>query len=160
MNPAKRRCHVFDQRLSLLLLHHQRSDEFGRRDRVLRQRPLRSGKPDRSTERRSQLAAGAGRQPALELGLHGDDLPGLEPESLVRSVAAGATGAMGGKTPTRETNGVEDGVQDILECVCPHSVPDCAHGTLLGLPPPGLESVATRLLATVRRLEMLTIEDR
>ena len=42
--------------VSLFLLHHQRPRYTGRRDRVLRQRPLQSGEPDRTAQGRGQGA--------------------------------------------------------------------------------------------------------
>ena len=53
---------------------------LGERSRVRGQRPLRSGEPARPTQGRRAGLARAGRQPGEQLGLHGDDFAGLEPE--------------------------------------------------------------------------------
>ena len=83
------------RRLPLLLLPDQRPHQLGGRDRAVGQRPLRSGEPARATQRRGAGLAGAGRQPGEQLGLHGDDRAGLEPEGLVGAVAARAAGPRG-----------------------------------------------------------------
>ena len=81
----------------LLLLHHQRlGDRRGRRG-LRGQRPLRPGEPDRPVGRRGAGAVGPGRQPAQQLGLHGDDGPGVEPQGVVGTVVAGAA-AVGAKS--------------------------------------------------------------
>ena len=60
------------------------------------QRPLRPGEPDRATEGRRPRAAGGGGQPGEQLGVHGDDGVGVEPEGVVRAVGPGAPAAQGG----------------------------------------------------------------
>ena len=79
---------------ALLLLHHQRVDVVARGGGVLRQRPLQPGEPDRAAEERGAGVAGAGEHAGVQLGVHGDDGVGLEPEG-VAGVAAAADGGTG-----------------------------------------------------------------
>ena len=50
-------------------------------------------------KRRGAGAAGAGGQPGEQLGVHGDDGVGLEPEGVVGAVAAGGAGPLAGAAP-------------------------------------------------------------
>ena len=74
--------------VSLLLPHHQRPSDSGRRDRVLGQRPVRPGKPDRPAQERGVCADDARGQSGEQLGVHGDGQLGLEPEGLDRPIDA------------------------------------------------------------------------
>ena len=47
-------------------------DDAGRGDRVLGQRPLRPGEPDRPAQGRGACADDAGGRPGEQLGVHGD----------------------------------------------------------------------------------------
>ncbi len=56
---------------------------------VPRQRPLQPGEPDRPAPERREGSADAVGQPGQQLGVHGDDVPGVDPEGVVRVAAAG-----------------------------------------------------------------------
>jgi len=58
-------------------------------DRLRLQRPLRAGELDRANRQRRAGAGGPRQQPREQLGLHGDDQPGVDSQSVVRTVAAG-----------------------------------------------------------------------
>ena len=118
----------------------------GGRDRVLRQRPLQSGKPAGATARRRAVADGAGGQSGEQLGVHGDDGVGLEPESLVGVDAAGRAGTLAGEIPSGEAWVLRHGVQDVRECLCASALPDRADGPQVGVSAVGMEPAPTDLL--------------
>ena len=57
-------------------------------EKISGQRALQSGKRDRAAQKRSQRHAHAGGRFVQQLGLHGDDLLGLESEGVVRLALA------------------------------------------------------------------------
>ena len=65
-----------------------RVDYTGGANRQSGQRALQSGERDRAAQKRSQRHAHAGGRFAEQLGLHGDDLLGLESEGVVRLALA------------------------------------------------------------------------
>ena len=65
-----------------------RVDYSRRANRQSGQRALQSGERDRAAQKRSQRHAHAGGRFAEQLGLHGDDLLGLESEGVVRLALA------------------------------------------------------------------------
>src|SRR5205823_310081 len=84
---------------------------------------------------------GTGGQSDQQLGVHGDDGVGLEPESVVGFDTAGRGRSLAGTTPGRQTVGLEDRVQDVRECVCPFAVSNRADRGQVGVPLAGLEPV-------------------
>src|SRR5205085_7948120 len=95
-------------------LYHQRLGPGARRDRVLGQRSLPAGERAGPVERLPG-AARARRQPLLQLGLHADDGPGLEPEGLAGAALTGTTGTLAGATGGGEADASETGVPDVRE---------------------------------------------
>ena len=65
-------------------------DDAGRRDRLLGQRSVRSGEPDRAAQERRARADDAGGRPGEQLGVHGDGLVGVEPEGVERAADPGS----------------------------------------------------------------------
>ena len=82
------------RRLPLLLLPDQRPGSSGGGDCVRRQPALQPGEPARPTQGRRASVDRGGRQPGEQLGVHGDDGPGLEPEGLVGALADRVAGAL------------------------------------------------------------------
>ena len=74
---------LFEEYRYFFYITNDRSDS-GRGDRVLGQRPLRPGEPDRAAQERGAGADDAGGQSGEQLGVHGDGQPGLDPEGLER----------------------------------------------------------------------------
>src|SRR5262249_48592851 len=99
---------------------------------------------------------GAGEHPGEQLGLHGNDGLGLEPESLVGLVVAGSTGTLAATAPRREAVGVGTGVQDVRTSVCALAVPDCADRSALAVSPAVMEPTPIHLLAPDSRTAVLT----
>ena len=146
------------RRLPLLLLSDQRSRKLGERDRVFGQRSLRSGESARAIERGRAIVVRPGRRLGEQLGLHGDDVAGLEPEGLVGADLAGAEGKWSSQRATAggEVACVADGIQDVLERDDAVAMPDCEDGPAVGVPCVGLESLVGRVLPFGRSVEVLT----
>src|SRR5271154_1340495 len=130
--------------ISLLLLHYQRPQDDARGGRVLSQRSLRPGKLDRPAQERRSRADGARGRPGKQLGVHGDGVVGVEPESLERFAGAHNASARG-KTPGGETSVVADGVRDLLRGFHPNAVSDRAGWTAIDLPVAVVEPLARGL---------------
>ncbi len=73
------------------------------------QRPLQSGESAGATQERRPLVDRSGGQPALELGLYGHGLAGLEPEGLVGAGVAGER-PLAGEASRGEVQAAADGV--------------------------------------------------
>ena len=82
-------------------------------------------------QRRARVA-GAGGQPAEQLGVHGDDGAGLGPEGMVGAAAAGGAGAVAGEAPDGEALGAGVGVQDVCKRLRAVAVSDRADGWAAG----------------------------
>ena len=136
------------RRRPLLLLHQQRRGEVGRRNRVRRERPLQPGEPAGAAQGRGSLADRAGRWLALELGVHGDGVVGLEPESLGGAGVAGE-GPLAEDASGRKAAVVADGLRHVPggddEC----SVADSLGGTKDRVSVVGVESVAACFLPSL-----------
>src|SRR6476619_3553471 len=103
----------------LPFLYHQPRRLHRRANRESGQRALQSGERDRATQKRSQRHAHAGGRLAQQLGLHGNDLPGLESEGVVRLALAQFS----------TSSGVDqDGVPSLFTCNRFVAGPDRAHG--------------------------------
>ena len=119
-----------------------------RGDRLRGQRPLQPREPAGATQGRRAVADGAGGQPALELGVHGDGLVGLEPEGLGRLAVAGgrplAGEAWGGKAEA-----VADGLSHVSAGDDAGSRANPLGGAEDRLSAVGVESLAIGLLPSV-----------
>ena len=99
---------------------------------------------------------GAGRHPGRQLGVHGDDISGVEPESVVGALAERNAGAMVRALPRREGDGAGHGIQDVRERVYADAVPDRSHRPAIDLSPAELESLAIALLPDAVAIALLT----
>jgi hypothetical protein len=117
---------------------------------------LQSGKSARATEARRMCLASAGGHAREQLGLHGDDRAGLEPQGVAGAAASGAAGALGRAASRREADRVDDGVQDVRECVPAAAMSDHPRERQAGVSTAVLEPVAAHLLPDARRLALLT----
>src|SRR5262245_58249684 len=118
------------------------------------QPPLSSGKPARPTERHACAACASGHL-AEQLGLHGHDLAGLDPQGLVRSAAAGK------RTPARpisrgQTLGAGPGVPHFRQLLHQPAVPDPSRRPPPHLPLAVVDPAPTDLLPFGRRPAALT----
>src|SRR5262249_30741885 len=93
-----------------------------------------------------------------QLGLHGDDGPGLEPQGVVGSVAAGSAGALAATASRGAAMGAGSGIQDVRAGVHAAAVSDRAHRPEAGVPLVVVESVPADLLAVGVRTPLLTPE--
>ena len=84
-------------------------------------------------QRRRAGVDGAGGQPGEQLGVHGDDGVGLEPEGVVGADAAGAARPLAGEAPGGEALGAAAGVQDVRERLRASAVPDRPAGRQVGV---------------------------
>ena len=97
----------------LPVLHHQRPGRVvSCGDRLRLQRSLRPGEPDRATGRWGAGAGRTGGPPRLELGLHGDDQSGVDPQGLGGVVVADAW-SLDGATPAGSSSRAADGVRSV-----------------------------------------------
>src|SRR6478609_10482492 len=92
-------------------------------------------------------AAGGGGQPGEQLGVHGDDGVGVEPEGVVRAVGPRAPASQGSSSRA-EAWAVADGVQDVRERDHPDAVPDHSRGSPPVVPAAVVERVAECVLAS------------
>ena len=120
--------------------------------RLRGQRPLRPGEPAGGAKRRRAVADGSPGQPAVQRGLHGHGLVGLEPESLV-GVAAAGRGTLAGEAPRGEVQAAADGVLHVSAGDDEHSRADRSHGAEDRFSLYGMESLAARLLPPVGPIE-------
>ena len=94
---------LFDEIRYFFYITNDWADRRGRRG-VRGQRPLQSRKSDRPVGRRRAGVVRAGGQSLQQLGVHGDDRVGVEPQSVVGVVAAGGwplEGRASGRRSTR-----------------------------------------------------------
>jgi hypothetical protein len=110
----------------------------------------------RATEGRRARLAGARRRSGEQLGLHGDGVVGLEPESMVGVVADGNSGALGRAPSARERNGVAHGVQNVRQRLHAAAEPDHPHGPTVDLPLAQLEPLERDVLPRPRPATLLT----
>ena len=141
---------------SLLLLHHQRSHNASRPDRLRSQRSLRPGEPDRATQEWREGVGDAGGQPGEQLGVHGDGVVGLEPEGVGGAAAAGGAPARPG-TPGREAVAVADGIRDVPRGADRDAVPDRAEWPSVDLPAAVVEPVARGVPAVGGAVECVLV---
>jgi len=136
-------CRVF-------LLPHQRLRHAGRRAGAVGQRSLCAGAADRPAEERGARPADAGRHAGEQLGVHGDGVPGMDAQGLVRTAAAGA-GPVGGAVRGGEAGGAQDGVPHVPAGVHRDAVPDHPSRTADRLSAADVESVAAGVAPRGRR---------
>ena len=95
-------------------------------DRLLGQRSLRPGEPDRAAQGRRAGPDGAGGRPGEQLGVHGDGVAGVEPEGVGGVAGAGGAPACS-EAPGGEADAVADGVRDVPRGDDRDAVPDRAE---------------------------------
>ena len=101
----------------------------------------------RPAEGRRARPAGAGGQPGEQLGVHGDDGAGLEPEGVVGAVAARSAGPLAGATPrARSSRCCGWSSRRFVNAFVRSAVPDRPHGPPAGLSAAVLEPVPADLL--------------
>ena len=128
----------------------------GVRGGVFGQRSLQPGKLDRAVEGGRACVAFAAGDTGEQLGIHGDDGVGLEPEGLVGVVASGGTGSLADASQRGEEVGVGAGVPNLPECVCIATVPDSQDGPEVGVSTLGLESSYVNIVQADRQTELLS----
>ena len=111
------------------------------------QRPLRSGKPAATTQKRRAVAFRSGGQPVEQLGVHGNGLVGLELESLVDVDVAGSRPPEGDASRGK-TQAVADGLRHLPSFVNERAGANPSHRAEDRLSAAGVESVATSLLSS------------
>lgn len=115
---------------------------------------LQPREPQRPTARRRASPVRPGGHARKQLGLHGDDGPGLEPESLVGAMAD-RNAAPPREASRRKANRLGHGVQDVRGRLRADAVPDRPHGPAAHLPIAELELLATALLPHLRSVAVL-----
>src|SRR5208283_3293239 len=107
------------------------------------------------TQRRCASVAGSGGHHGEQLGIHGDGGIGVESESLVGSVAHRQSGTLASASTRRKGESVADGVQNLHQCIHPHTLSNSSRGSTIDLSFGELELLATDVLPSVRTVALL-----
>ena len=118
----------------------------GGRDRVRGQRPLQPGEPARAIARRRAGVAGAGGHPGEQLGVHGDDGVGVEPEGVVGAAAAGGAGPLAGAASRGEAWVLRLEFKTFVNAFVRAAVPGGPDGPQVGVSAAVLEPAPVDLL--------------
>jgi hypothetical protein len=89
-----------------------------------------------------------------ELGIHGNDEFGMEPQGVVGVVAAGER-SLGTEAPGTEAASVVNGIPHVHQLLHEDSMPDCQNGTTLDFPAVELEPLAERVPTAGGYFELL-----
>src|SRR5262249_8758732 len=98
------------------------------------------------------------RQSGKQLGVHGDDGVGVEPESVVGAAAARGAGSLAGEASGRKALGAGPGVQNLCAGLCAFALSSGAWRSAASVSSAVVEPVSGDLLPLGRRLTLLTTQ--
>jgi len=111
------------------------------------QRPLRTGEPHRTVKERASFVDRSDRQSVFQLGVHADDVSGVESQGLAGTECSGNR-SLEDSPSWREVSSVENGIPNLRDSDNSHPVPDCADESPHDLSPAERQHYAAGVLAT------------